>query len=121
MPILGGLPPRNPGFVGREDLLSRLRGCLAAGPMVLLPGEGHELGGTGRTQLATEYVYRYAETYDLVWWIPSDLPIKTPTTNSNRKFHINIIYIYIYIYLFLLHFLSHIIGVSVYFDLFQST
>ena len=49
MPILGGLPPRNPGFVGREDLLSRLRGCLAAGPVVLLPGEEHPLGGTGRT------------------------------------------------------------------------
>lgn len=72
MPILGGLPPRNPGFVGREDLLSRLRGCLAAGPVVLLPGERHSLGGTGRTQLAAEYVYRYAETYDLVWWIPSE-------------------------------------------------
>jgi tetratricopeptide (TPR) repeat protein len=72
MPILGGLPPRNPGFVGREDLLSHLRGCLAAGPVVLLPGEQHPLGGTGRTQLAAEYVYRYAETYDLVWWIPSE-------------------------------------------------
>jgi len=74
MPILGGLPPRNPGFVGREDLLSRLRGCLATGPVVLLPGEGHPLGGTGRTQLAVEYVYRYAETYDLVWWIPAEQP-----------------------------------------------
>src|SRR4051812_28508200 len=72
MPILGGLPPRNPGFVGREDLLSRLRACLAAGPVVLLPSQEHPLGGTGRTQLAAEYVYRYAETYDLVWWIPSE-------------------------------------------------
>ncbi|WP_433375274.1 FxSxx-COOH system tetratricopeptide repeat protein [Actinoplanes sp. CA-142083] len=72
MPILGGLPPRNPGFVGREDLLSRLHGLLTAGPVVLLPGEEHPLGGTGRTQLAVEYVYRYAETYDLVWWIPSE-------------------------------------------------
>ena len=72
MPILGGLPPRNPGFVGREDLLSRLQGRLAAGPVVLLPGDEHPLGGTGRTQLAIEYVYRYAETYDLVWWIPSE-------------------------------------------------
>ncbi|WP_433301293.1 FxSxx-COOH system tetratricopeptide repeat protein [Actinoplanes sp. CA-030573] len=72
MPILGGLPPRNPGFVGREDLLSRLHGLLTSGPVVLLPGEEHPLGGTGRTQLAVEYVYRYAETYDLVWWIPSE-------------------------------------------------
>ncbi|GAA0532268.1 hypothetical protein GCM10010172_11290 [Paractinoplanes ferrugineus] len=72
MPILGGLPPRNPRFVGREDLLARLRGRLATGPVVLLPGEEHPLGGTGRTQLAVEYVYRYAETYDLVWWIPAE-------------------------------------------------
>ena len=52
--------------------MSRLRGCFAAGPVVLLPGDDHPLGGTGRTQLAAEYVYRYAETYDLVWWIPSE-------------------------------------------------
>ena len=72
MPILGGLPPRNPRFVGREDLLSRLRAGLATGPVVLLPSDDHPLGGTGRTQLAVEYVYRYAETYDLVWWIPAE-------------------------------------------------
>ena len=72
MPILGGLPARNPRFVGREDLLSRLRARLGTGPVVLLPEAEHPLGGTGRTQLATEYVYRYAETYDLVWWIPAE-------------------------------------------------
>ena len=72
MPILGGLPPRNPRFAGREDLLAALRDRLATGPVVLLPDEEHPLGGTGRTQLAVEYVYRYAETYDLVWWIPSE-------------------------------------------------
>ncbi|HEX9999331.1 MAG TPA: FxSxx-COOH system tetratricopeptide repeat protein [Actinoplanes sp.] len=72
MPIRGGLPPRNPRFTGREDLLAQLRARLAQGPVVLLPGDEHPLGGTGRTQLAVEYVYRYADTYDLVWWIPSE-------------------------------------------------
>ncbi|AGL14731.1 FxSxx-COOH system tetratricopeptide repeat protein [Actinoplanes sp. N902-109] len=72
MPIRGGLPPRNPQFVGREDLLSRMRGLLGNGPVVLLPSADHQLGGTGRTQLAVEYAYRYAETYDLVWWIPAE-------------------------------------------------
>ena len=72
MPVLGGLPPRNTRFVGREDLLAHLRDRLEAGPVVLLPGDDHPLGGTGRTQLATEYAYRYAETYDLVWWIPAE-------------------------------------------------
>jgi tetratricopeptide (TPR) repeat protein len=72
VPIVGALPPRNRSFVGREDLLTRLRATLANGPVVLLPGAGHPLGGTGRTQLAVEYAYRYAETYDLVWWIPAE-------------------------------------------------
>jgi tetratricopeptide (TPR) repeat protein len=72
VPILGGLPPRNSRFVGREDLLAHLQSRLANGPAVLLPGADHPLGGTGRTQLAIEYVYRYAETYELVWWIPAE-------------------------------------------------
>lgn len=72
MPIRGGLPPRNPRFVGREELLTRIRGLLGNGPVVLLPSADHQLGGTGRTQLAVEYAYRYADTYDLVWWIPAE-------------------------------------------------
>ncbi|WP_305789621.1 FxSxx-COOH system tetratricopeptide repeat protein [Symbioplanes lichenis] len=72
MPIRGGLPPRNPRFVGREDVLARVRGLLGNGPVVLLPSDDHQLGGTGRTQLAVEYAYRYADTYDLVWWIPAE-------------------------------------------------
>jgi tetratricopeptide (TPR) repeat protein len=72
VPIRGGLPPRNPRFVGREDLIAHVRGLLAGGPVVLLPSADHQLGGTGRTQLAIEYAYRYADTYELVWWIPAE-------------------------------------------------
>ena len=72
MPIRGGLPPRNTRFVGREDLLAHVRGLLGNGPVVLLPAPDHQLGGTGRTQLAAEYAHRYADTYDLVWWIPAE-------------------------------------------------
>ncbi|GAA0796630.1 FxSxx-COOH system tetratricopeptide repeat protein [Spirilliplanes yamanashiensis] len=72
MPIRGGLPPRNARFVGREPLLGRLRERLAAGPVVLLPDEGHQLGGVGRTQLAVEYAHRHADDYELVWWIPAE-------------------------------------------------
>jgi tetratricopeptide (TPR) repeat protein len=72
VPIRGGLPPRNPRFVGREDLLAHLRRMLGNGPVVLLPSADHQLGGTGRTQLAVEYAYRYADTYDLAWWIPAE-------------------------------------------------
>lgn len=72
MPIQGGLPPRNPRFVGREELLAHMRELLGNGPVVLLPAAEHQLGGTGRTQLAVEYAYRYADTYDLLWWIPAE-------------------------------------------------
>ncbi|GAA3347928.1 hypothetical protein GCM10020358_64560 [Amorphoplanes nipponensis] len=72
MPIRGGLPPRNPRFIGREGLLADVRGLLGTGPVVLLPAAEHQLGGTGRTQLAVEYAHRYAATYDLVWWIPAE-------------------------------------------------
>ncbi|AEV82030.1 Nephrocystin-3 [Actinoplanes sp. SE50] len=72
MPIRGGLPPRNPRFVGREELLTRVRGLLGNGPVVLLPSPDHQLGGTGRTQLAIEYAYRHADSYELVWWIPAE-------------------------------------------------
>jgi hypothetical protein len=72
VPIRGGLPPRNSRFVGREGLLADVRGLLGNGPVVLLPSAEHQLGGTGRTQLAVEYAYRYADTYDLVWWIPAE-------------------------------------------------
>jgi tetratricopeptide (TPR) repeat protein len=53
-------------------MLSQVRALLGNGPVVLLPAADHQLGGTGRTQLAVEYAHRYAETYQLVWWIPAE-------------------------------------------------
>lgn len=66
----GDVPPRNPDFTGREDLLALLRSRLTtptmAEPVVLLG-----TGETGKTQIAVEYIHRYAHEYDLVWWIPA--------------------------------------------------
>ncbi len=70
--IWRGVPIRNPHFTGREALLRRLREALSprgtSSGRVLL----HGLGGMGKTQVATEYVYRYTDEYDLVWWIPAE-------------------------------------------------
>jgi hypothetical protein len=66
------LPPRNTGFIGRDQLLSELRNQLyAARPAVRAL---HGIPGVGKTQLAVEYAWRFASDYDLVWWIHADTP-----------------------------------------------
>lgn len=73
-PAVSNAPLRNPRFTGREALLARTRQTLLApGPE---PGAADHhrcvlLGpsGTGKTQTATEYVHRYGNVYDVVWWI----------------------------------------------------
>ncbi|MEV6349951.1 FxSxx-COOH system tetratricopeptide repeat protein [Actinoplanes sp. NPDC051851] len=70
--VWGGVPPRNPNFTGRADLLLSLREQLTSKVTAVLPHTLHGLGGVGKTQLAVEYVYQYRSDYDLIWWIPSE-------------------------------------------------
>lgn len=71
--IMRGVPSRNPRFTGREDLINRLHHMLVSGTKsaALLPHTLHGLGGVGKTQLAIEYVYRFAHEYDLICWLPA--------------------------------------------------
>lgn len=62
---------RNPYFTGRENLLSQLHVRLRAettGQIQALSG----LGGIGKTQLALEYIYRYALSYSAIFWIEAE-------------------------------------------------
>lgn len=69
----GGVPIRNPEFTGREKLMAELReALLRRSKASVLPEALHGLGGVGKTQLAVEYVYRFASQYDLVWWISAE-------------------------------------------------
>lgn len=71
--IWGGVPIRNPDFTGREALLLTLQRSLETRSKAsVLPHALHGFGGVGKTQLAVEYAYRYADRYDLVWWIPAE-------------------------------------------------
>ncbi|MET8407584.1 FxSxx-COOH system tetratricopeptide repeat protein [Streptomyces sp. NPDC005195] len=73
--IWGNIPPRNPNFTGRVDLLEQLSERLRReGTTTVLPEAIHGMGGVGKTQLAIEYAYRHQSEYDIVWWIPAERP-----------------------------------------------
>ncbi|MFB4273946.1 FxSxx-COOH system tetratricopeptide repeat protein [Nonomuraea sp. MTCD27] len=85
-PVWGRVPPRNRNFTGREALLSRLGKSMAGGATTAVvahspvPQALHGLGGVGKTQLVTEYAWRFRSSYDVVWWIASDQPALVPAT-----------------------------------------
>ena len=65
---------RNPNFTGRVELLRDLREALDGEKSAALTQAIHGLGGVGKTQLAIEYAYRYANHYSLIWWVRSETP-----------------------------------------------
>ncbi|HZT42989.1 MAG TPA: toll/interleukin-1 receptor domain-containing protein [Chthonomonadaceae bacterium] len=66
------IPQRNINFTGRDALLKQLEDTLAAGNTAALTQAITGLGGVGKTQLATEYLYRYSDKYTCVWWVRSE-------------------------------------------------
>ncbi|MEA5366313.1 FxSxx-COOH system tetratricopeptide repeat protein [Amycolatopsis sp., V23-08] len=69
--IWGGVPPRNPHFTGRADLLEDLHERFSDGSVPVVMAAIGGMFGSGKTQLAIEYVYRYLSEYDAVWWVPA--------------------------------------------------
>jgi Tetratricopeptide repeat/NB-ARC domain len=75
-----GVPPRNPYFTGREDLLRDIHERLTGKVTALVPHALHGHGGVGKTHLAIEYAYRYQQEYNLVCWISAEQPAIVRTT-----------------------------------------
>lgn len=61
------MPPLPANFAGRETELARLRDMLhpARPANVVLTGEA----GVGKSALAAAYAHRFADEYDVVWWV----------------------------------------------------
>ncbi|KAL7276061.1 hypothetical protein RUND412_000977 [Rhizina undulata] len=93
---------RNPNFCGRNDVLEKLRQSLkprdVTEPLANTPGTKaankrrdskrkivvlHGLGGTGKSQIALEYAYRFSHCYTSVFWI--DANNLSSTTDSACK------------------------------------
>jgi tetratricopeptide (TPR) repeat protein/DNA-binding CsgD family transcriptional regulator len=64
------LPGRNSFFLGREEVLARLRRQLQASQTTVhsQPQAICGLGGVGKTQVALEYAYRHAQDYQSIFW-----------------------------------------------------
>jgi len=68
-PMAWKAPNRNPGFTGRRVLLNELRNALKHGNHTNLTCVLVGPNGFGKTQLALEFVHRFAADYDIVWWL----------------------------------------------------
>ena len=64
----GNLPAHNPRFVGRETEMSRLHEAAGLGQLGVISAV-HGIGGLGKTALAIQYAYAYADFYPGGRWL----------------------------------------------------
>jgi len=70
--VWGSVPYRSRNFTGRAELLRDVHERFTGSSEPVNSLALHGFPGIGKTQVATEYVYRYRSDYDVVWWIPAD-------------------------------------------------
>ncbi|CAJ63637.1 MULTISPECIES: FxSxx-COOH system tetratricopeptide repeat protein [Frankia] len=68
LPQVWNVPPRLARTIHREEFLDAVRdGLSGAGTAAVCALYG--MAGTGKTALAVEYAHRFADDFDVVWWI----------------------------------------------------
>ena len=65
------IPHSNPNFTGRIAVLEKIRDNLdSQQPPRLQVISG--MGGIGKTEIATEYIHRNRDKYEIIWWIRAE-------------------------------------------------
>jgi len=63
---------KNQNFWGRESILVKIRSTLTSDNEQKSKIVIHGIGGVGKTHIAVEYAYRYADNYDIIWWVRTE-------------------------------------------------
>lgn len=86
--VWGGVPPRNPFFAGRMDLLDEIRHTVSSHVLrAVLPQTLQGLAGVGKSQVTIEFCHQRRADYDLVWWVPAndELSIRRSLVSLARR------------------------------------
>ncbi|WP_144120793.1 FxSxx-COOH system tetratricopeptide repeat protein [Catellatospora sichuanensis] len=67
------LPPRNPNFTGRQDVLSLIDKAFTSSRSARVQAI-RGLGGVGKTQIAIEYAYRHLDRFRMVVFLDAEHP-----------------------------------------------
>ena len=67
------IPPANPTFTGRTDLLDAIQAEFQNQQSAIAITQAIAgLGGVGKTQLALAYAHSHRDSYDLIWWLNAE-------------------------------------------------
>jgi tetratricopeptide (TPR) repeat protein len=66
------LPLRNPYFTGRRKVLETIHQTFQEDKIISLTQTIKGLGGVGKTAIAKEYAFRYAQEYNCIWWVNAE-------------------------------------------------
>ncbi len=66
------VPPKNPNFTGRDELLKQIADRFSKENVPVVLTTTHGLGGIGKTHLAIEFVWKHYQQYKGVVWFNSE-------------------------------------------------